>query len=159
MESSIKLSHFKTLITSYKVPINSNSHRILVSHVPQGGYPISQIVLSANVCLPDIDLSSDLMDFGSVMLGRSRQVYVMLTNSRYLHCTALHCTVLYFIVLYLHWTCTVVCYIHHLSPSFSNPLSLLFLTILPSHIFFLLVTSYLSGNSRSLQGKTKTSSR
>jgi hypothetical protein len=80
------------------------------------------------VCLPDIDLSSDLMDFGSVMLGRSRQVYVMLTNSRYVHCT--------YTVPTLHFTYpSLLPFVLLLSfPSISHNFSILFL-LTTSHFY------------------------
>jgi hypothetical protein len=47
----------------------------------KGGGPSIQLILSANVCLPEIEISSDSLDFDRVMLGRSKQSFVRLWNT------------------------------------------------------------------------------
>eukprot|EP01033_Poteriospumella_lacustris_P008315 gene8315-5998_t len=44
------------------------------------GAPTLQIVMTANVCLPEIELSSQELDVGKVVIGRSKKIYVRLKN-------------------------------------------------------------------------------
>jgi hypothetical protein len=44
------------------------------------GAPSLHIVLTANVCLPEIELSSQEVDVGKVVIGRSKKIYVRLKN-------------------------------------------------------------------------------
>lgn len=44
------------------------------------GSPTLQIIFSANVCLPEIELTSYSVDFGKVMLGQSARIFLGLYN-------------------------------------------------------------------------------
>ena len=45
------------------------------------GAPTVQLVLSANICLPEIAISDELIDFDRVMMGRSRKMFLRLHNT------------------------------------------------------------------------------
>eukprot|EP01038_Epipyxis_sp_PR26KG_P004323 gene4323-6124_t len=45
------------------------------------GSPTINIILSANVCIPEIDLSSSIVDFSRLLIGKSMKMYVRLTNT------------------------------------------------------------------------------
>ena len=40
------------------------------------GAPTVNLMLSANICLPDVSLSDEVLDFDRVMVGRSRKMYL-----------------------------------------------------------------------------------
>lgn len=44
------------------------------------GAPSVNILLSSKVCMPEIELSTDLIEFGQVFMGKSKRVYLRLTN-------------------------------------------------------------------------------
>ena len=44
------------------------------------GAPTVNIILSANACLPEVDLSTHLIDFGKLFIGRSCKMYLRLHN-------------------------------------------------------------------------------
>jgi len=44
------------------------------------GSPRINIILNANVCVPDVDLSSTQVDFGKVLIGQCKQMFVSLYN-------------------------------------------------------------------------------
>ena len=47
----------------------------------KGGGPTVELVLSANVCMPDLWMSTEVLDFDSVMIGRSRKMFFKLQNN------------------------------------------------------------------------------
>jgi len=45
------------------------------------GAPTINLLLSANVCMPDIELSSELIEFDRVLIGRAKRCFVRLHNT------------------------------------------------------------------------------
>lgn len=45
------------------------------------GSPSINIILTANVCLPEIEVSSDLVDFEKVLIGRSKKMFLRFQNN------------------------------------------------------------------------------
>lgn len=45
------------------------------------GAPTINLVITANVCLPEVDVSSDLIDFDRVFIGCSKRIFMRITNT------------------------------------------------------------------------------
>ena len=44
------------------------------------GSPTVNLVITANVCLPEVELSSDIIDFDKVLMGCSKRMYIRISN-------------------------------------------------------------------------------
>eukprot|EP01034_Spumella_vulgaris_P022205 gene22205-28319_t len=54
--------------------------KICVLPIENKGSPTINIVLTANICLPEVELSSYSVDFGRLLIGRSTKAYIRLFN-------------------------------------------------------------------------------
>ena len=72
---------FSVLFNSSRPGVNLGPIDLLIPIAVRGG-PQVNVYLKANVTIPDVELSSDSLNFGSVFCGHSRHVTVQLRNSK-----------------------------------------------------------------------------
>ena len=74
-------AEFSVLFNSGRPGVNMGPIDLLIPVAVRGG-PQVNVYLKANVTIPDIELSSDNLKYGSVFCGHSRHVTVQLRNSK-----------------------------------------------------------------------------
>ena len=72
---------FSVLFNSSRPGVNLGPVDLLIPVAVRGG-PQVNVYLKANVTIPDVELSSDSLNFGSVFCGHSRHVTLQLRNSK-----------------------------------------------------------------------------
>ena len=61
-------------------PNQKTGQKTKVIPLESRGSPSVNIILTANACLPEVDLSTQLIDFGKLLIGRSCKMHVRLLN-------------------------------------------------------------------------------
>ena len=62
----------------------ANMHKVgrktVILPISISGLATNEIILTANVCIPDIEISTEVVDFGPVLIGQSKKMYIRLHN-------------------------------------------------------------------------------